>query len=58
MGPEVHLNVMLGGHPAIARVSPRCRARPGDRLALIADLTMAHLFDARTERSLLAEPAP
>ena len=52
MGAEVHLNGALGGHSIIARVSPRCRARPGDRLTLMADLSMAHLFDKDTEKAL------
>ena len=52
MGAEVHLNGVLGGHSIIARVSPRCRARPGDRLTLTADLSTAHLFDKETERAL------
>ena len=38
--------------PIIARVSPRCRARPGDRLTLTADLSTAHLFDKETEKAI------
>ncbi len=53
MGPEVHLNLLLGGQPAVAKVSPRCKAGAGDRISLIADLSNAHLFDKATERSLL-----
>ncbi len=52
MGAEVHLNAELGAHTIIARVSPRCRARPGDQLTLTADLSMAHLFDIETEQAL------
>ena len=52
MGAEVHLNAQLGAHTIIARVSPRCRARPGDRLTLTANLSMAHLFDTETEEAL------
>jgi len=52
MGPEVHLNAFLGEHKIVARVSPRCGARVGDRLALIADLSTAHLFDPQTEVTL------
>jgi multiple sugar transport system ATP-binding protein len=54
MGPEVHLNAMLGGSVIIAKVSPRCRATPGDRLTLTADLTAVHLFDKQSERALVA----
>ena len=52
MGAEVHLNGTLGAHSIIARVSPRCRARPGERLTLTADLSMAHLFDKDSEKAL------
>ena len=52
MGAEVHLNATLGAHTIIARVSPRCRARPGERLRLTADLSMAHLFDMNSEKAL------
>jgi len=52
MGAEVHLHAGLGAHPIVARLSPRCRARPGDRLTLTADLSTAHLFDKETERAL------
>ncbi|MBU1175437.1 MAG: sn-glycerol-3-phosphate ABC transporter ATP-binding protein UgpC [Alphaproteobacteria bacterium] len=49
MGAELHLNGVLGGETVIARVSPRCQARAGDRITLIADLSSAHLFDKKTE---------
>jgi multiple sugar transport system ATP-binding protein len=52
MGSEVHLNAMLGGHPIIARVGPRCGAGTGDAITLNADLTAAHLFDNETELAL------
>lgn len=53
MGSEVHLNMTVNGRPAIAKLSPRCRAQAGDRITLIADLGAAHLFDKETERSIL-----
>ncbi|NTJ44629.1 ABC transporter ATP-binding protein [Agrobacterium larrymoorei] len=53
MGSEVHLNLISGGKPLIARVSPRFRARIGDSVQLVADLTNAQLFDPETERSIL-----
>ncbi|WP_445678771.1 ABC transporter ATP-binding protein [Radicibacter daui] len=53
MGAEVHLNILAGGHSMIARVSPRCKARDGDRVSLIADLGSPHLFDKETEQSIL-----
>jgi multiple sugar transport system ATP-binding protein len=53
MGSEIHLNANAGGRNLIARVSPRCKAREGDRFKLIADLSTAHLFDPKTERSIL-----
>jgi multiple sugar transport system ATP-binding protein len=53
MGPEKHLNFTAGGTGMIARVSPRCPAEDGDRVELVVDLSQAHLFDPRTERSIL-----
>ncbi|UJQ94237.1 ABC transporter ATP-binding protein [Mariluticola halotolerans] len=52
MGAEVHLNGALHGHDIIARVSPRCVARAGDRVQLFADFSAAHLFDKDTEQTL------
>ncbi len=57
MGSEVHLNVAIGDVNAVARVSPRCSAMAGDHVSLIADLSMAHLFDPETEASLMTESA-
>jgi multiple sugar transport system ATP-binding protein len=53
MGPEVHLNVSLSGHPAIARLSSRCSATARDTLPLVVDMNMAHLFDPETECALM-----
>ncbi len=52
MGAEVHLNGTIDDHEVVARVSPRCTARAGDRLPLIVDLSTAHLFDRETEMTL------
>jgi multiple sugar transport system ATP-binding protein len=53
MGSEVHLNMTIASRPATAKVSPRCKAQAGDGITLIADLSTAHLFDPKTERSIL-----
>lgn len=53
MGPEVHLNVILSGYSAIARLSSRCNAIARDTIPLVVDMTMAHLFDPETEGSLM-----
>jgi multiple sugar transport system ATP-binding protein len=52
MGSEVHLNVVSGGHAMIARVSPRCKARDGDAISLVVDMSYAHLFDKKTELAI------
>ncbi|SMD01266.1 sn-glycerol-3-phosphate ABC transporter ATP-binding protein UgpC [Rhizobium sp. RU36D] len=52
MGSEVHLNVVCNGHTMIARVSPRCKARDGDTIRLVVDMSYAHLFDKKTELSI------
>ncbi len=53
MGSEIHLNMVAGGKPVVARVSPRCRVVEGEPIALRLDMTGAHLFDAETQESLL-----
>ncbi|MCZ7449654.1 sn-glycerol-3-phosphate ABC transporter ATP-binding protein UgpC [Agrobacterium rhizogenes] len=53
MGSEVHINLVSGGRNLVARVSPRFRAKIGDSVELVADLTNAQLFDPVTERSIL-----
>lgn len=52
MGAEVHLNVVAGGHNVVARVSPRCKARDGDAISLVIDMSYAHLFDKDTELAI------
>ncbi|OLP46762.1 ABC transporter ATP-binding protein [Rhizobium oryziradicis] len=52
MGSEVHLNVVCHGHTLIAKVSPRCRARSGDAITLVVDMSYAHLFDKDTELAI------
>jgi multiple sugar transport system ATP-binding protein len=52
MGSEVHLNMVSGGHNVIAKVSPRCKARNGDAVNLVVDMTYAHLFDKETELAI------
>ncbi len=54
MGSEVHLNLVIDGHPTIARLSPRCTAQAGEDVTLNVDMSMAHLFDPDTGLSLLA----
>jgi multiple sugar transport system ATP-binding protein len=53
MGSEVHLNMTTGARNLIARVSPRFKAKIGDEVALLADMTNVQLFDKETERSIL-----
>jgi multiple sugar transport system ATP-binding protein len=53
MGSEIHLNLVVGERPVIARVSPRCKAEEGGEIELIVDMGGAHLFDPATEQSIL-----
>lgn len=53
MGAEIHLNLVANGIELIARVSPRCEARDGEDVTLVADLVNPHLFDKETEQSIL-----
>ncbi len=53
MGSEMHLNLDVGGHAVVARVSPRFHAVDGDTVPLIVDTSNVHLFDPETELSIL-----
>ncbi|OLP60608.1 glycerol-3-phosphate ABC transporter ATP-binding protein [Xaviernesmea oryzae] len=57
MGSEVHLGLTWSGTAITAKLSARCKAREGERLALAVDMSGVHLFDPETQRSLFA-PEP
>jgi multiple sugar transport system ATP-binding protein len=49
MGNEVFLYLVCGEHTFIARVNPRTRSRPGDRLEVSFDMSQVHVFDRETQ---------
>jgi multiple sugar transport system ATP-binding protein len=53
MGNEVFLYLMTGDKPFLARVDARTRARPGQNIKVIFDMTNMHAFDTGTGDSLL-----
>ena len=53
MGSEIYLYLLCAGTPMIARVSPRCTAKIGDKIKMAIDINYIHLFDKETEKSIL-----
>jgi len=53
MGAETYLYISIEGIPAVARVSPRTTAKPGDDIKLAFDTNKIHLFDKETEKVFL-----
>src|SRR5262249_29979457 len=53
LGSDQFLYGQIGGDTVTARVDPRMKVTPGDRVRLGLDLRSLHLFDAETERAVL-----
>ncbi len=53
LGSDQFLYGQVGGDTVTARVDPRMRVSPGDRVRLGLDARSLHLFDAKTEEALL-----
>ncbi|MGB0389773.1 MAG: TOBE domain-containing protein, partial [Ardenticatenaceae bacterium] len=53
MGNEIFLYMDAHGKSFIARVDPRARARTGQSVDVIFNMANMHLFDPKTELSLL-----
>ncbi|NVM25899.1 MAG: sn-glycerol-3-phosphate ABC transporter ATP-binding protein UgpC [Desulfobacterales bacterium] len=56
MGANVHLRVASGMHHIIACVSPKTRAKAGENIDLVCDLSKVHLFDKETEKVISKSP--
>jgi multiple sugar transport system ATP-binding protein len=54
MGNEALLYLVLDGRQVIARVDPRTRARPGERIQLAINLGRLYFFDPRSEQTIRA----
>jgi multiple sugar transport system ATP-binding protein len=53
MGSEIYLYLLSGLHSYIARVDPRSKARPGNRVEVMMNLDHLHVFDKETERAII-----
>ncbi|WNL41310.1 ABC transporter ATP-binding protein [Halomonas sp. PAMB 3264] len=51
-GADILLRLPLGEEEVTARVGPKCRVAPGDRLALRVDMSRAVMFDADSEQRI------
>jgi len=53
LGSDQFLYGQVGGDAVTARVDPRLKVTPGDRVRLGLDTHALHLFDAETEKAML-----
>jgi len=53
MGNEIFIYAMTGGKQFIARVDPRTKATPGQKIDLVVNMENMHLFDPTTEVALV-----
>jgi multiple sugar transport system ATP-binding protein len=53
MGAETYAHFVIGRQNFAARLGPDCVLRRGQRTTLVADTRKLHLFDKRTQRSLV-----
>jgi multiple sugar transport system ATP-binding protein len=53
LGSDQFLYGQVGGDTVTARVDPRMKVTPGDRVRLGLDLRSLHFFDAETEKAVL-----
>jgi multiple sugar transport system ATP-binding protein len=52
MGSEVYLYLLSGGKQFVARVDPRTRARVGNKVDIVVNMTNIHIFDKATEQAV------
>jgi multiple sugar transport system ATP-binding protein len=48
MGNEVYLHLIVGDKPFLARVDPRAKARPGEKIEVVFNMANMHAFDSET----------
>lgn len=53
LGAETYLHILLGDIKLIARVNSKTQAKAGDTINIAFDLDKIHLFDSKTEKSIL-----
>ena len=52
MGSEIFLHLVADGKAFMARVNPRCKARPGQVIRVEFDMARMHVFDPETEQAI------
>jgi multiple sugar transport system ATP-binding protein len=52
IGNEVFLHLISDAASFLARVDPRTKAKPGQKIEVLFDLSEMHAFDPETERSI------
>jgi len=52
MGSEIFLHLVADGKAFMARVNPRCKARPGQEIRVEFDMARMHVFDPETEQAI------
>lgn len=53
LGSETLLHVTCGEDTIVARVDPRTKAKEGERIDLVFDMNMIHVFDKETQKAIL-----
>ena len=53
MGNEVYLHLLSLDQPFLARVDPRSRARPGQRIEIVFNMANMHAFDIESGKAIL-----
>ncbi|PIJ62340.1 glycerol-3-phosphate ABC transporter ATP-binding protein [Mesotoga sp. HF07.pep.5.2.highcov] len=54
LGSETLIHANIHGDDIVAKVDPKSRAAAGDKMDLVFDMSMMHLFDPETEENVLA----
>jgi multiple sugar transport system ATP-binding protein len=54
LGSETLIHANIHGDDIVAKVDPKSRAAAGNKMDLVFDMSMMHLFDPETEENVLA----
>ncbi len=53
MGNEIFLHNIIGRWQFLARVDSRTKARPGEEIELVLDMSKMHAFDPATQARII-----
>ena len=56
MGNELFIYLVSGKHRFLARVDPRAKARPGQDIEVVLNLSNLHAFDTKSEEAISGKP--